>query len=81
MATLSSSLDWAIPWTEEPGWLLLHGVAEELDMTEHALMGSRSQAFSSCGRWPQWLWHAGFSCCTMCGIFPDQGLNLRPQHQ
>ena len=33
MATHSSILAWEIPWTEEPGWLQLHGVAES-DMTQ-----------------------------------------------
>ena len=27
-ATHSSSLAWAIPWTEEPGWAAVHGVAK-----------------------------------------------------
>ena len=34
MATHSSILAWEIPWTEEPGSATVHGVAEELDMTE-----------------------------------------------
>ena len=34
MATHSSILAWEIPWTEEPGWLQLHGVAES-DMLSH----------------------------------------------
>ena len=33
MATCSSFLAWRIPWTEEPGRLTVHGVAES-DMTE-----------------------------------------------
>ena len=33
MATHSSILVWKIPWTEEPGGLHVHRVAE-LDMTE-----------------------------------------------
>ena len=33
MATHSSILAWRIPWTEEPGRLTVHGVAES-DMTE-----------------------------------------------
>ena len=33
MATHSSILAWRIPWTEEPGRTVVHGVAE-LDMTE-----------------------------------------------
>ena len=28
MATHSSTLAWRIPWTEEPGRLLVHGVTE-----------------------------------------------------
>ena len=33
MATHSSTLDWKIPWMEDPGRLQDHGVAES-DMTE-----------------------------------------------
>ena len=33
MATHSSTLAWKIPWTEEPGRLTVHGVAEP-DTTE-----------------------------------------------
>ena len=28
MATHSSTLAWKIPWTEEPGWAEVHGVAK-----------------------------------------------------
>ena len=28
MATHSSILAWIIPWTEEPGWATVHGVAK-----------------------------------------------------
>ena len=28
MATHSSILTWIIPWTEEPGWATVHGVAK-----------------------------------------------------
>ena len=31
-ATHSSILAWEIPWTEEPGGLLVHGVAKESDV-------------------------------------------------
>ena len=34
VATRSSLLAWAIPWTEESWETPVHGVAEELDMTE-----------------------------------------------
>ena len=34
MATHSSILAWKIPWTEEPGGAIAHGVTEESDMTE-----------------------------------------------
>ena len=81
MATLSSILAWTIAWTEEPGWLLIHGVAKELDTTEHARTGSRSKGFTSYGTWAQWSWCTGFSCCTTCRVFPDQGLNPCPQHR
>ena len=47
MATLSSILAWTIAWTEEPGWLLIHGVAKESDTTEHARVGSGSKGFRS----------------------------------
>ena len=30
MAAHSSILAWEIPWTEEPGGLIVHGVAKEL---------------------------------------------------
>ena len=33
IATLSSTLAWRIPWTEEPGWLQSMG-SQESDMTE-----------------------------------------------
>ena len=33
MATHSSILAWEIPWTEEPGGAIVHGVTKELDMT------------------------------------------------
>ena len=33
MATHSSILAWAIPWTEEPGGPQAMGVTKELDMT------------------------------------------------
>ena len=32
MASHSSVLAWETPWTEEPWWDTVHGVAEELDM-------------------------------------------------
>ena len=40
MATHSSNFAWEIPWTEEPGGLLSHGVAEsdtteQLNITQH----------------------------------------------
>ena len=34
MATHSSILAWRIPWTEESGWVTVHGVAES-DTTKH----------------------------------------------
>ena len=33
MATHSNTLAWEIPWTEEPGRAIVHGVTKELDMT------------------------------------------------
>ena len=33
MTTHSSLLAWEIPWREEPGWAIVHGVARESDMT------------------------------------------------
>ena len=32
MATHSSILVWKIPWTEEPGRAIVHGVVKDLDM-------------------------------------------------
>ena len=34
MAILSSILAWEIPWTEESGGAIVHGITEELDMTQ-----------------------------------------------
>ena len=34
MATQFSILAWKIPWTEEPGELLVHGVSKEWNMIE-----------------------------------------------
>ena len=34
MTTHSSILAWEIPWIEEPGGAIVHGVTEELVMTE-----------------------------------------------
>ena len=34
MATHSSVLAWEIPWTEEPGWTIVHAVAKESDTTQ-----------------------------------------------
>ena len=34
MATYISILAWRIPWTEEPGWATVHGVAQELNLTK-----------------------------------------------
>ena len=31
MATHSSILAWRIPWTEEPGWATVHGVAKRVE--------------------------------------------------
>ena len=33
MASHSSILAWKIPWTEDPGKAIVHGVAKESDMT------------------------------------------------
>ena len=33
--TQGSILAWRIPWTEEPGGLIVHGVGKESDITEH----------------------------------------------
>ena len=33
MVTHSSILAWEIPWTEDPGGIQVHGVANELDMS------------------------------------------------
>ena len=41
MATHSTIFAWKIPWTEEPGGLV-HGVAKESDMTEHAHTRARA---------------------------------------
>ena len=47
MATYSSTLAWKIPWTEEPGRLQSHGVAE-LDTTEQL-------HFHFHTIWPAWV--------------------------
>ena len=33
MATHSNILAWEIPWIEKPGQAIVHGVAQESDMT------------------------------------------------
>ena len=42
MATYSSILAWRIPWTEEPGELIVHGVtkSDTTEATEHTHMNS-----------------------------------------
>ena len=51
MAMHSRILAWRIPWTEEPGGLLLtHGVREELDMTERLTL-----SLATCLAW-ECLW-------------------------
>ena len=50
MATHSCILVWRIPWTEEPWWATVHGVANELDATWYAHI-----FISGC---------AGFCCCS-----------------
>ena len=37
MATHSSILAWRIPWTEEPGGAVVHGVAKESDTAERLM--------------------------------------------
>ena len=39
MATRSSILAWRIPWTEEPGGAVVHGVAKESDRSEERRVG------------------------------------------
>ena len=36
MASHSSILAWKIPWTEDPGKAIVHGVAKESDMTKNS---------------------------------------------
>jgi len=43
MATCSSILAWEILWTEEPGGLSVHGVAQELNTTEQLNSSFQSQ--------------------------------------
>ena len=38
MAVHSSILAWRIPWTEEPGRLLVHSIAQSLSTAEQALI-------------------------------------------
>ena len=51
MATQSSTLAWKIPWTEKPGRLTVHGVAES-DMTErlhfHSLFTCHELSHGQC---------------------------------
>ena len=44
MAPHSSTLAWKIPWTEEPVWAAVYGVAES-DMTERLSSSSSSDFF------------------------------------
>ena len=45
MATHSSIFAWKIPWTQEPCWLQVHGVAKESDTTEPLSMRALSQSW------------------------------------
>ena len=47
MATHSSILAWRIPWTEEPGKLQVHGVAE-LDTTERLTFSLHYEVITNC---------------------------------
>ena len=47
MATHSSILPWRIPWTEKPGGLQVHGIAES-DMTERLSSVQFSSVAQSC---------------------------------
>ena len=49
MATHSSILAWEIPWTEEPGWAIVHEVTKESDVTWQ-LNILLSEAISSPGK-------------------------------
>ena len=57
MATHSTIFAWKIPWTEEPGGLV-HGVAKESDMTEHAHTRARAHTHTHIRTMP-----------SMCSLF------------
>ena len=61
MATHSSFLAWRIPWTEEPGRLTVHGVAES-DMTDWLSfsLGSKNRVWNRSTKLlnrKRWEWH------------------------
>ena len=45
-----------------------------------AEQGSRRVGFSSCGVWPIIVVAHGLCCSVACGVFLDQGSNLRALH-
>ena len=89
MATHSSVLAWRIPGMGEPGGLPSmgsHRVGHDWRDSAAAAAsqvgeGSRHAGFSCCSRQSQQLWCMNLVCCTACGIFLDQGLNLCSLHR
>ena len=49
MATHSNILSWRTPWTRGAWWATVHGIAKELDTTEHTST-LQSIFFHSCQR-------------------------------
>ena len=54
MATHSTVLTWRVPWTGEPGRLLVHGGCKELDMTERL---SKKKNFPKLDHFLEWICH------------------------
>ena len=76
MANHSSTLAWEISWTEEPGGL--HGVANELDMTQQ-LNSNKSMTYVCIYIFPyQWTYRSSsfFKKCAIINILIHNSLCL-----
>ena len=80
MATHSSTFDWKIPWTEDPGRLQDHGVAES-DMTEWLHFHFQDHVWASLVAqlvknppvmWETWVWSLHWEDSLKKGNYPLQ---------